>query len=163
MRRGERWRERERDRDRDHYHSVLDSRLYHSDLHSRFISRTWIPAISAWTWSFFIQTWTPAFINQTWLDSSLFFIQTFHSRLFSLRLGLLPLLLRPGLSFFPTDSDLSSQSFSIWLVAALPVSLRGSIQCCFTSTETMRLIRDGETRTAISTLTQLMSSVSLGL
>ena len=32
------------------------------------------------------------------------------------------------------------------------------VQCCFTSTETMRLIRDGEPRTATSTFTQLLSS-----
>ena len=31
------------------------------------------------------------------------------------------------------------------------------IQCCFTSTETVRFIRDGELRTATSTFTQLMS------
>ena len=36
-----------------------------------------------------------------------------------------------------------------------------SVQCCFTSTETTRLIRDGEPRTATSTFTQLLSSVSL--
>ena len=34
------------------------------------------------------------------------------------------------------------------------------IQCCFTSIETMRLIRDGEPRAATSTFTQLLSSVS---
>ena len=33
------------------------------------------------------------------------------------------------------------------------------VQCCFTSTETIRLIRTGpEPRTAISTFTQLLSS-----
>ena len=32
------------------------------------------------------------------------------------------------------------------------------VQCCFTSTETIRLIRDGEPRTATSTFTQLLSS-----
>ena len=32
-------------------------------------------------------------------------------------------------------------------------------RCCFTSTETIRLIRDGEPRTATSTFTQLLSSV----
>ena len=32
------------------------------------------------------------------------------------------------------------------------------VQCCFTSTETIRTIRDGETRTATSSLTQLLSS-----
>ena len=32
------------------------------------------------------------------------------------------------------------------------------VQCCFTSTETTRLIRDGEPRTATSTLTQLLNS-----
>ena len=33
------------------------------------------------------------------------------------------------------------------------------VQCCFTSTETVRTIRDGEPRTATSTFTQLLSSV----
>ena len=33
------------------------------------------------------------------------------------------------------------------------------IQCCFTSTETIRTIRDGEIRTATSTSTQLLSSL----
>ena len=32
------------------------------------------------------------------------------------------------------------------------------VQCCFTSTETIRLSRDGEPRTTISTFTRLMSS-----
>ena len=32
------------------------------------------------------------------------------------------------------------------------------VQCCFTSTETIRTIRDGEPRTATSTFTQLLSS-----
>ena len=33
-------------------------------------------------------------------------------------------------------------------------------QCCFTSTETIRLIRDGRPRTATSTFPQLLSSVA---
>ena len=33
-----------------------------------------------------------------------------------------------------------------------------SVQCCFMSTETIRLIRNGEPRTATSTFTQLLSS-----
>ena len=33
-------------------------------------------------------------------------------------------------------------------------------KCCFTSTETIRLIRDGEPRTTTSTFTQLLSSLS---
>ena len=33
-----------------------------------------------------------------------------------------------------------------------------SVQCCFTSTETIRSIRDGEPRTATSTFTQFLSS-----
>ena len=33
------------------------------------------------------------------------------------------------------------------------------VQCCFTSTETIRTIRDGEPMTATSTSTQLLSSV----
>ena len=32
------------------------------------------------------------------------------------------------------------------------------VQCCFTSTETVRLIRDGEPRTDTSTFTQILSS-----
>ena len=32
------------------------------------------------------------------------------------------------------------------------------IQCCFTSTETIRIIRDGEPRTTTSTFTQLLRS-----
>ena len=32
------------------------------------------------------------------------------------------------------------------------------VECCFTSTETVGLFRDGEPRTATSTLTQLLSS-----
>ena len=33
-----------------------------------------------------------------------------------------------------------------------------SFQCCFTSTETIKLIRDGKSRTATSTFTQLLGS-----
>ena len=33
------------------------------------------------------------------------------------------------------------------------------VQCCFPSTETIRTIKDGEPRTATSTLTQLLSSI----
>ena len=32
------------------------------------------------------------------------------------------------------------------------------LQCCFTSTETVRTIKDGEPRTATSTFTQLLNS-----
>ena len=32
------------------------------------------------------------------------------------------------------------------------------VQCCLTSTETIRTIRDGDPRTATSTFTQLLSS-----
>ena len=32
------------------------------------------------------------------------------------------------------------------------------VQCCFTSTETMRAIRDGEPKTATSTFTQPLNS-----
>ena len=35
------------------------------------------------------------------------------------------------------------------------------VQCCFTSTETVPTIRDGEPRTATSTFTQLLTSVVL--
>ena len=38
---------------------------------------------------------------------------------------------------------------------------RSFVQCCFTSTETMRSIRDGMPRTATSTLTKLLSSEDL--
>ena len=34
------------------------------------------------------------------------------------------------------------------------------VQCCFTSTETIRIIMDGELRTVTSTFTQLLSSVT---
>ena len=34
------------------------------------------------------------------------------------------------------------------------------VQCCFTSTETVRTVRDGETRTSTSTFTQPLSPVS---
>ena len=37
------------------------------------------------------------------------------------------------------------------------------VQCCFTSTETIRTIRDGEPRTATSTFTQLLSFVCRGI
>ena len=35
---------------------------------------------------------------------------------------------------------------------------KGSVQCCFTSTETVRTVRDWEPRTATSTFAQLLSS-----
>ena len=37
-------------------------------------------------------------------------------------------------------------------------SVHNQVQCCFTSTETIRTIRDGEPRTATSTFTQLLLS-----
>ena len=37
----------------------------------------------------------------------------------------------------------------------------GQVQCCFTSAETSRTIKDGEPRTATSTFTQLLSSNSM--
>ena len=37
-------------------------------------------------------------------------------------------------------------------------SEKATVQCCFTSTETIRTIRDGEPRTATSTFTQLLTS-----
>ena len=37
------------------------------------------------------------------------------------------------------------------------------VQCCFTATGTIRLIRDGESRTATSTFTQLLSYVELNV
>ena len=40
---------------------------------------------------------------------------------------------------------------------SLRCGLLPNIQCCFTSTETVRTIRDGEPRTATSTLTQLLN------
>ena len=36
-----------------------------------------------------------------------------------------------------------------------------SVQCCFKSTETVRIIRDGEPRAATSTFTQLLNSECL--
>ena len=36
---------------------------------------------------------------------------------------------------------------------------KGRLQCCFTSTETIRTVRDGEPRTSTSSFTQLLSSV----
>ena len=39
--------------------------------------------------------------------------------------------------------------------------LKIQFQCCFTATENIRLIRDGEPRTATSTFTQLLSSEML--
>ena len=45
--------------------------------------------------------------------------------------------------------------------AALACDSAVSVLCCFTSTETLRLIRDGEPRTATSTFTQLQSSANL--
>ena len=41
----------------------------------------------------------------------------------------------------------------------LCVSVKVQVQRCFTSTETVRTVRDGEPRTATSTFTQLLSSV----
>ena len=43
--------------------------------------------------------------------------------------------------------------------AALYIFFLPRVQCCFTSTETIRLIRDGEPSTATSTFTQLLISV----
>ena len=40
---------------------------------------------------------------------------------------------------------------------SLRCGLLPNIQCCFTSTETVRTIRDGEPRTSASTFTQLLS------
>ena len=47
----------------------------------------------------------------------------------------------------------------VLVVAALLVFLRVGfqVQCCFTPTETIRLIRDGEPRTAASTFTHLLN------
>ena len=42
-----------------------------------------------------------------------------------------------------------------------PHKLRMYVQCCFTSTETVRTVRDGEPRTATSTFTQLLSSTDI--
>ena len=56
---------------------------------------------------------------------------------------------RPGENF-------SNRNMQAWSFGNC--STRVSGQCCFTSTETIRLIRDGESRTAASTFTQLLSS-----
>ena len=53
-----------------------------------------------------------------------------------------------------SSADTTTQCF---LSPNRPVSFR----CCFTSTETIRLIRDGEPRTPTSTFTQLRKSVEL--
>ena len=50
-----------------------------------------------------------------------------------------------------------------WLARAVHISvvvLKVQVQCCFTSTETTRNIKDGEPRTATWTFTQLLSSES---
>ena len=39
-------------------------------------------------------------------------------------------------------------------------TVRSFVQCCFTYTETIRTVRDGEPRTSTSTFTQLLSSDS---
>ena len=79
----------------------------------------------------------------------------------------------PGLSH---SSNLSLSLVSIALRPQRPYGLLGtgnpgqpprlshsswapiSLQCCLTSTETVRCVRDGEPRTATSTFTQLLSS-----
>ena len=45
----------------------------------------------------------------------------------------------------------------------LSCNMSGSVQCCFTSTETIRTIREGEPRTSTSTFTQLLGSDALSL
>ena len=79
---------------------------------------------------------------------------------------------RPGLPSLtnPTASVAVKQHFSnnIQTVLVLFVLAQATwtvikemevpVQCCFTSTETMRIIRDGERGTATSTFTQLLSS-----
>ena len=42
---------------------------------------------------------------------------------------------------------------------ALPFLYSASIQCCSTSTENIRTVRDGEPRTSTSTFSQLLSSI----
>ena len=53
------------------------------------------------------------------------------------------------------EDDLSSIPNSSYGLRGCKVTMT---RCCFTSTETARLIRDGEPRTATSTFTQLLSS-----
>ena len=82
-------------------------------------------------------------------------IKTLHRRLFNQSLP------QAGLKI--TGHWLVSRIFP---VSVLPVCLardpeKRLIQCCFTSTETIRLTRDGEARTATSTFTQLLSSARL--
>ena len=52
------------------------------------------------------------------------------------------------------------------MASSLPVSIDdlhsqrpGQVQCCFTSTETIRTIRDGQPRTSTSSFTQLLNSL----
>ena len=45
-----------------------------------------------------------------------------------------------------------------YIIITAVMERNSSVQCCFTSTETTRLIRDGEPRTSTSTFTQLSSS-----
>ena len=55
-------------------------------------------------------------------------------------------------------------TFSVWRLPvrnALTIAV-SSVHCCSTSTETIRTIRDGESRTATPTFTQLLSSYSFG-
>ena len=52
----------------------------------------------------------------------------------------------------------NTQTFRTVLTASVQVQ----IQCCFTPTETIMTIRDGEPRTATSTFSQLLSSDSVG-
>ena len=48
-------------------------------------------------------------------------------------------------------------SFSVVTQLLRPTAI---FQCCFTSSETVRTIREGEPRTSTSTLTQILSSVT---
>ena len=51
-------------------------------------------------------------------------------------------------------------SYVVWLCHTVsPITLMSHhVQCCLTSTETIKTIRDEETRTSTSTFTQLLSS-----
>ena len=48
----------------------------------------------------------------------------------------------------------------VWFIGRVGLGLLRLLQCCFTSTETVRTIRDREPRTSTSTFTQLLSSVT---
>ena len=67
--------------------------------------------------------------------------------------------LRDGLTPPPPQFPQPAPSAAHIELKLLDLSRRLLVQCCFTSTETIRRIRDGKPRTATSTFTQLLNSV----